>query len=83
MIGRPHAQPLLRRNNAYRAVAVSLPSAKSGNIRRWQKLRSAGARRPSYSPKMRRGGTEEDFQSRARKSLQQDEHSPTVVIFFP
>jgi hypothetical protein len=41
MIGRPHAQPLLRRNNAYRAVAVSLPSAKSGNIRRWQKLRSA------------------------------------------
>jgi len=28
MIGRPHAQPLLRRNNAYRAVAVSLPSAK-------------------------------------------------------
>jgi hypothetical protein len=30
MIGRPHAQPLLRRNNVYRAVAVSLPSAKSG-----------------------------------------------------
>ena len=49
MIGRPHAQPLLRRNNAYRAVAVSLPSAKSGNIRPWQKLRSAGARQPSCS----------------------------------
>ena len=57
MIGRPHAQPLLRRNNAYRAVAVSLPSAKSGNIRPWQKLRSAGARRPSCSRKMRHGGS--------------------------
>jgi len=29
------------------------------------------------------GETEDDFQSRVRKSLQQDEHSPTVVIFFP
>jgi hypothetical protein len=39
------------------AVTVSLPSAKSGNIRRWQKLRSAGARRPSCSRKMRHGGS--------------------------
>jgi hypothetical protein len=57
MIGRPHAQPLLRRNNAYRAVAVSLPSAKI-----WQHPPLAEAQiglalgGQATQPKMRRGG---------------------------
>jgi hypothetical protein len=56
MIDRLHAhpscseQPLLGR-------CSSLPSVKSGNMRCWQKLRTASDRPPSYSARMRPGGS--------------------------